>query len=101
LGQKQTLAHVRVMSALPPKADVGTGACIHLTQQLRQLGDIRRDPPRLIFGERLGRRSPTGLILEIDIGKLLPRPSFSFALKAGSRHNQLETQPGYWGMPWP
>jgi len=23
LGQKQTLAHVRVMSALPPKADIG------------------------------------------------------------------------------
>jgi hypothetical protein len=25
LGQKQTSAHVRVMSALPPKADIGTG----------------------------------------------------------------------------
>jgi len=24
LGQKQTLARVRVMSALPPKADIGT-----------------------------------------------------------------------------
>jgi hypothetical protein len=24
LGQKQTSAHVRVMSALPPKADIGT-----------------------------------------------------------------------------
>src|SRR5215469_8246392 len=24
LGQKQTLEHVRVMSALPPKADIGT-----------------------------------------------------------------------------
>jgi hypothetical protein len=24
LGQKQTLQHVRVMSALPPKADIGT-----------------------------------------------------------------------------
>jgi hypothetical protein len=25
LGQKQTLEHVRVMSALPPIADIGTG----------------------------------------------------------------------------
>ena len=25
LGQKQTSAHVRVMSALPPKVDIGTG----------------------------------------------------------------------------
>jgi hypothetical protein len=25
LGQKQTSAHVHVMSALPPKADIGTG----------------------------------------------------------------------------
>jgi hypothetical protein len=31
------------MSALPPKADIETG-----TQQLGQLGDIRRDPPRLM-----------------------------------------------------
>jgi hypothetical protein len=34
-----------------------------------QLGDIRRDPPRLVLREQLGRRSPAGLILEIDIGK--------------------------------
>src|SRR5215470_8542150 len=27
LGQKQTLGHVRVMSALPPKADIGTQPC--------------------------------------------------------------------------
>jgi hypothetical protein len=27
-------------------------------QQLRQLGDVRRDPPRLVFREQLGR--PTG-----------------------------------------
>jgi hypothetical protein len=29
-------------------------------QQLRQLGDICRNPPGLVFGEQLGRRSPTG-----------------------------------------
>ena len=27
------------------------------THQLWQLGDIRRDPPRLVFAEQLGRRS--------------------------------------------
>jgi hypothetical protein len=30
---------------------------LSLYQQLRQLGDIRCDPPRLVFGEQLGRRS--------------------------------------------
>jgi hypothetical protein len=25
-------------------------------EELRQLGDIRRDPPRLVFGEELGSR---------------------------------------------
>jgi hypothetical protein len=38
----------------------------------RQLGDIRRNPPRLIFGEQLGCRSPARLIFEIDKGELLP-----------------------------
>jgi len=39
LGQKQTSAHVRVMSALPPKADIGTqpapycgGGCLILIE---------------------------------------------------------------------
>jgi hypothetical protein len=27
MGQKQTLEHVRVMSALPPKADMDSAAC--------------------------------------------------------------------------
>jgi hypothetical protein len=31
-------------------------------QQLRQLGDVRRDPSRLIFREQLSSRSATGLI---------------------------------------
>jgi hypothetical protein len=39
------------MSALPPKADIETGPLSPSTEQLRQLGDIRRDPPRLIFAE--------------------------------------------------
>jgi hypothetical protein len=40
-------------------------------QQLRQLRDIGRDPPRLVFREHLGRRSPPRFFLVIDIGKLL------------------------------
>ena len=55
LGQKRTFEYVRAMSALPPKADIGTGP--RSTQQLRQLSDIRRDPPRLVLREQFGRRS--------------------------------------------
>jgi hypothetical protein len=35
-------------------------------QQLRQLGDIRRNPACLILAEELGSRSPARLIVEID-----------------------------------
>jgi hypothetical protein len=38
-----------------------------LVCQFRQLGDIRRNSPRFVFGEQLGRRSAAGLLLEIDI----------------------------------
>jgi hypothetical protein len=69
MGQKRTLEDFQAMSALPPKADIGTGP--RMTQQLRQLGDIRRDPPRLIFREQLGRRSPARLVLEVDVSELL------------------------------
>jgi len=33
-----------------------------LLQQLRQLGDIRRDPPGLILGEQLGGRIGYGFL---------------------------------------
>src|SRR5215469_6788555 len=33
--------------------------------RLRQLGDVCRDPPRLVLGEQLGCRAPAGLLLEI------------------------------------
>jgi hypothetical protein len=42
-----------------------------LPQQLRQLGDVRRDPMRLILAEQLGCRASPRLILEIDIRELL------------------------------
>jgi hypothetical protein len=31
-------------------------------QQLRQLGDVGGDPPRLVAGEQFARRPPSGLI---------------------------------------
>ena len=71
LGQKQTLKRLRLMSALPPKADIEPARVVPSAHQLRQLGDIRRDPSRLVFCEQLGRRSPARLILEIDISQLL------------------------------
>jgi hypothetical protein len=49
MGQKQTLGHARAMSALPPKADIGTGPRYQLRRTSSgRLGDIRRDPPRLV-----------------------------------------------------
>jgi hypothetical protein len=45
LGQKRTLGKVRLTSALPPKADIKLAAS-RSAQQLRQLGDIHRNPPR-------------------------------------------------------
>ena len=38
---------------------------------LRQLGDIGRDPPRLILGERLGRGAPARFVLVIDVSELM------------------------------
>jgi hypothetical protein len=34
-----------------------------LTQQLRQLGNVRRDAPRLVTAEQLGRRAPPRLLM--------------------------------------
>ena len=45
---------------------------LRLAQQLRQLGDIRRDPPRLISGEQFRRRATARFILEIDVSQFLP-----------------------------
>jgi hypothetical protein len=33
--------------------------------------NIHRDPPRLVAGEQLRRRSPAGLVLEVDVGERL------------------------------
>jgi hypothetical protein len=42
------------------------------TSITRQLGHVGRNPARLILAEQLGCRASPRLILEIDIGKLLP-----------------------------
>ena len=39
--------------------------------EIARFNRIRRDPPRLVFREQLGSRSPARLILEIDIRKRL------------------------------
>jgi hypothetical protein len=41
-------------------------------QQLRQLGDVGGDAPRLVAGEQLGRRPSSRLILEMDVSERLP-----------------------------
>ena len=43
-----------------------------LLQKLRQLGDVGRDPPRLVRVSRMRRRAPAGLLLEIDVGERVP-----------------------------
>jgi len=63
-------------------------ACLELAQQLRQLGDIRRDPAGLIAREAtspLGHR--LGLIFLMD-GAAPPLP-FQFAPLSCSRPKQL------------
>src|SRR4029077_20474813 len=38
-----------------------------MLQQLRQLGNVGRDPPGLVTGKELRRRVPARLLLEIDV----------------------------------
>ena len=47
-------------------------AHLTLAQQLRQLGDVGGDAPGLVAGEQSGRRTPSRLLLEIDVGERLP-----------------------------
>jgi hypothetical protein len=57
---------------MPCVADCGTLE-IALLQQLGPLRDIRRDPPRLIFREQLGCRSPAGLFHASTINLVPPQ----------------------------
>ena len=38
-------------------------------QQIRQLGDVHRDPPRFVTGHQMRRRAPSRLILKVDVGE--------------------------------
>jgi hypothetical protein len=68
-----------------------------------------RCSPRLVFGEQFGCRSPAGLILEIDVGQLLPgdvfhdKASFQFINKPGRRKAaggmRLSSNQGIIGSP--
>jgi hypothetical protein len=64
LGQKQTLQHVRAMVRFTPESGYRNRAhVLPSAHQLGQLGDIRCNPPRLVFVEQLCRRLPPWLIL--------------------------------------
>ena len=36
------------------------------------LGEVRRHSPRLVLGQQLRRRAPTGLVLEVEVAERLP-----------------------------
>ncbi len=38
-----------------------------LPHHFRQLGEVDRQPPSLVAGQKLGRVSPAGLVLEMEI----------------------------------
>ena len=46
-------------------------ACRRTPYQIRQLGEIARQPPRLDFGQQVGRRTSGRLVLEIEIRERL------------------------------
>ena len=71
MGQKRKLEDFQAMSALPPKADIGTGPRITFDAATPAAWRYSPDPSRLIFREQLGRRSPARLVLEVDVSELL------------------------------
>jgi hypothetical protein len=55
-GTKRTSPSAQLMSAFGGKADITAterNFNLRLPQKLRQLDDVRRDPPRLVFCEQL------------------------------------------------
>jgi hypothetical protein len=53
-------------------------------QQLRQLGDVGGGAPNPVAGEELGRRSPSRLILEVDVASACPLASRTMKQASGS-----------------
>jgi hypothetical protein len=58
-------------SSLHCAASAPQDSRLRLAQQIGQLRDVRSNPPRLVFGEQLGRRASAGLFLVIKIAELL------------------------------
>jgi hypothetical protein len=58
-------------SLFQPNFKAGNLAAFLFARSASVPRDIRRDPPRLVSGEQLGRGSSPRLILEIDVGELL------------------------------
>jgi len=52
--------------------DYNTARSSSLLQKLRQLSDVRRNPPRFVFAEQLGCGAPSRLIFVIDVRERLP-----------------------------
>src|SRR5215472_7623464 len=72
LGQKQTSEHVQSMSALLPKADIGTGPRITFGATVPATWDVRRDLP------------PAGAALKLRFTRTMRPPHSVIQLKAFS-----------------
>src|SRR5262249_29631831 len=87
----------RPRSPLPTIPTLSRSAAIILgfAQQLRQLGNIRRDTPRLILREQLGGRTPARIMPPVGVRLLRapePRQSLASSLAAfGDRGSGLES----------
>jgi len=57
--------HAAIVAAIP----LGLKAKLASAHQLRQLGDIHRNPPRLIARHEVRRQAPPGFVLEMDVGE--------------------------------
>jgi len=57
--------HAAIVAAI----SLGLKAKLASAHQLRQLGDIHRNPPRLIARHEVRRQAPPGFVLEMDVGE--------------------------------
>ena len=71
-NQKRSFLATVSRSRVPDSGSCRSRASGAIAQQRRQLGDVGSDPPRLVARQQLCRRSPAGLLLEIDVRQRLP-----------------------------
>ena len=71
IGEPAELANAQAQDCAPHKTSPLAAVRVPQlgAQQLRQLGDVDRKPPRLVPSEPLHRHAPAGLVLEIDVGE--------------------------------